>query len=736
MARPQLVWDQDEIDIVPEPPQTRPDWRERIATLAGQERERFILWTPVAFACGIGAYFSLPFEPLFYPLCLSLAFCCAMLMVLKRNAVLHGVLIALCLFLGGMTASKWRVMQVAAPVLEREVGPIWVEGKVVNVESLPRDDLRVTIRPSNMEELAPAQFPYKIRVTVRTQSPDLIAGDSIRIRAVLSPPAEPVSPGAFDFARQAYFNRLGGVGYAVTSPVIIGKAEGQFSDLVEGKRANLSALIRTYIKGDAGAIAAALLVGERGALSQETADKYRDAGLAHLLAISGLHFGLVAAALFFIARFSLALLPYAALNWPIKEVAAVFAWAGTLFYLIITGSPLPAQRAFIMTSIILLATILGRQPISLRLAGFAALVVLVLSPEALLSVSFQMSFAAVIALIAAYEAVRDNTTLFRAQDNTSWTRRATLYLLSVALSTIVAEVAIDPIAAFHFNRIARYGLFANVVAVPLTAFWIMPWGLAAMFLMPLGLEALALIPMGWGINLLTDIATTTADASGAVWVAPSFPISALALMCLGGLWLCIWRTKWRLFGLLGPGLGFLIALSSPRPDIVISNDGKMLGLRSEEGKVLISTKRGSRITKENWIRHWGEENGGYWLDDTKFVEKHNLRCDDLGCAFSVKGSQFVFTHDIAGLEDDCRTADIILTPLRVRDCRTSVTVIDNGQLLKGGAHALHAPQEGDVDWRIIPTNVYRGERPWVRNHTSAKDDIPSNTNEDDDDWRH
>ena len=363
--------------------------------------------------------------------------------------------------------------------------------------------------------------PERVRITIRTERGGVRAGDWGRLRAVLPPPPGPAAPGAFDFARRAWFERLGAVGYAISPATRIdGTAEsnGWFAPGLGRLRNTLAARVRDALGPAAGGVAAALMTGDRGTIPAADLAAMRDEGLAHLLAISGLHMGLLAASLFFVVRASFALWPAVTLRYPIKKWAAAVTLIGAFGYLLVTGATVPTQRAYLMTGLVLVAVMLDRLAFSMALVAWAATVVLMARPESLLGPSFQISFAAVVALIAVYEALRERLTAWRRRARV--TRRLGLYLLGVGITTLIAGLATAPFAAFHFDRVVSYGLIANLGAVPITALWIMPLALAAYALMPFGLEGAALVPMGWGIEAVLWIAHTVAAWPAAVTPLP------------------------------------------------------------------------------------------------------------------------------------------------------------------------------------------------------------------------
>jgi competence protein ComEC len=437
----------------------------------------------------------------------------------------------------------------------------------------------------------------------------------------------------------------------------------------------------------------------------------RESGLAHLLAISGLHLGLVAGLVFFAARAGLALIPALALRFPIKKWAAVLAAAAALIYLFLVGATIPTQRAYVMVGLALLAIVLDRQPISLRLLAAAAALILLLSPESLLSASFQMSFAAVTALVAGYEWLSQRRPT--GPRDRGLLSRLGLYLGFLLLSSVIANLATAPFAVFHFNRLAVFGLVANLVAIPLTAFWIMPAALVAMLLLPFGLEAWALAAMGTGVEILLAVAGEIAGWEGAVIPVRAMPLWGLAAATLGGLWLCLWERPWRLFGLAGLLLGAVsITLAEP-PDLLVSGDGKLLALRAGDGSLVFSSLTRQSYRRDIWLRRSGTETARTW-DRSGGEPEPGLRCDALGCILEFEpGRRLGLALQGEALEEDCRLVEVLvsLEPLRGLDCPKPRLVIDRFGLWRHGAHAIWLREAVP---RVATVRAQRGERPWVR----------------------
>jgi len=529
---------------------------------------------------------------------------------------------------------------------------------------------------------------------------------------VLMPPPGPVAPGAFDFQRHLYFAGIGAVGYAVARPQAVGAgAEEEPSSWrlrLAALRRAITARITDKLDGAAGAVAAALMTGERGAIPEDVMADLRDAGLGHLLAISGLHIGLVAGILFFAVRAGLALIRPLAVRAPIKKWAAVAALLGGLAYMAVSGATVPTQRATVMLAIVLAGVLLDRPALSMRLVAWAAVAVLLVAPESLLSAGFQMSFAAVVALVAAYEGLGPRLAAWR-RDGSAW-RRPALYLAGVAATTAVAGLATAPFAIHHFNRLAAYGLAANLVAVPLTALWIMPWALAAFALMPFGLEGLALAPMGWGIELLIAVARTVAGWDGAVALIPAMPVWGLVAVALGGLWLCLWRRRWRLLGVPVMAAGLATVGLTSTPDILISGDGRLLAVSDAGGGLSLSSGRAGRFSAEAWLRLAAATEAGTWPRHGASADGR-LVCDGLGCVLRADGRAVAIARDPRALAEDCRRAEVVISlePVR-RRCPSARLVIDRFDLWRQGSHALWL-EDGGV--RVESARGVRGERPWV-----------------------
>jgi competence protein ComEC len=689
------------------------------------EREQWALWLPVALGAGIAGYFALPGEPPWWvgPV---LALAGAGAAWLAGPARLGGFLLACALAaLGlGFAAAQLRTAQVATPLIAERLGPVEVRGRVVDRETLADGSRRVVLDRLTVAGLRPEATPRRVRVRMTERhGAETGIGAQIAVPAVLMPASPPLAPGAFDFQRNAFFQGIGAVGFSVGAARAVEAGSPYSPGLVlERLREDVGARVRAGVggeKGDAAApLAAALLIGDRAGIPEPVLAAMRDSGLAHLIAISGLNFALVAGMLFFVARGLLCLSEYLALHHPVKKWAAAIAFLGAGFYFLVAGPSPPTERAFLMIGVVLLGVLADREAISMRLVAWAAAAILLLLPESPLGASFQMSFAAVIALVAAYEALRGRFRDLRAELG-AW-GKAGLYLGAVVLTTVIGSAATGIYAAYHFNRFPLYGLAANLIAVPVTAHWIMPWGMLAFALMPFGLEHWALVPMGWGARVVIWTAETVASWPGAVAALPAMPLGGLVAATLGGLWLCLWRGRWRALGAIPIALGLSSMAFERGPDVLVSGDARMMAVRGGDGLLrLWSPGRTDRLAAETWLRRAGQRDTADWPrpgERAEWSDGSSLACDRQACIYRRDGRTAALIRDPGAAAEDCARADVAVgaVPLRRgglgRSCAGVALTVDRFDLWRWGAHAIWL---GPGAPRAESVGAGRGDRPWV-----------------------
>jgi competence protein ComEC len=624
----------------------------------------------------------------------------------------------------GFAAAALRNWSVAAPVLEKA----WtgeLTGRLVETELTQKGALSVLIAPLSMQRLAADAMPARVRLSIRMAGVSVTPGETLRLRARLLPPPEPVEPGGFDYARQVWFQSLGGVGYAFTAPVVVAAPPDDWATWLAALRARITARVQTGIGGAAGAVSAALITGEQRAIPETAVVDLRNAGLSHVLSISGLHMVLFGGSLFWLVRAGLALAPALALRFPVKKWGAAAALLGATGYLLISGAEVATQRAYIMIGLMFVAVLLDRPALSMRNVALAALVVLLWQPESLLGASFHMSFAAVVALIAFYESpmIQRFGAAARGRGDGyvfGLLRFAANHVVGILLTTTVAGFATGAYAAFHFDRIAIYGMAGNMGALPIVSAVVMPAALAVLVLMPFGLEAPALWVMGKGVDAMLWVAHIVSGWNGADRMIATAPMASLVLVTLGGLWLALWRGNWRWLGVAPLLLGFALWGTDRRPDILVDRDGALVAIRAGNGTLALSAARPA-YTAEQWLRHDGDRRKPAEAAKTK-----NIACDALGCVWREEGRPVVaLPATLDALADDCRKADIVISgigiPRALRATCAARTVVDYFDLWRNGAVALYIAPDGSITRETA--RDLRGDRPWVQ-MTKAQRKMP------------
>ncbi|MFO1183976.1 MAG: ComEC/Rec2 family competence protein [Bauldia sp.] len=659
------------------------------AVLRQLERGRGFLWLPVLYGCGIAGYFALPAEPSLPPLA-SVTLALALAAVLARPPpLLYAALLAGAAIAAGTTGAKLRTDWVRAPVLAAE-RTLTVTGWVAERERSNTGGARLTVLVQSAGDLTPEQTPHFIRVTARSGADAIGYGDGISVLARLAPPRGPAFPGGYDFAVADYYRRVGATGFALGAPKAADLGPPPFSIAlmasIERLRSAIASALRRALPGEDGAIAEALIVGEQGGISEATQARYRASGLAHILSISGLHMALVAGAVFSALRALLALVPALALTRPIKKWAAAAALIVATLYVGISGAAVATVRSYVMLAIMLLAVMLDRRAASLRNVALAALVLLVFEPEAILTASFQMSFAATLAIVAGYEAFADRQSRRIKTGAPAAGRRILRALGGLALTSLLAGLATAPFVAFHFQRLAPLSLLANIAAGPPVSLVVMPMALAAVLLMPFGLEALPLWLMARGLDAVDAINDWTAARSIGIGEVPMMPQAAFLLAIAGLVWLCLWQGRARLLGVASAILAVAIAALGQRPEVIVNAEGTAVAVRGAEGSYRVLGGKGAAFAIGQWLRADGDlrEARDPTLDD-------DTDCDNLGCTALISsiGRRVALSLDRRAFAEDCRLAAVVVSPLAAPDrCRTTALVIDRTALAAFGSHAI------------------------------------------------
>jgi competence protein ComEC len=694
------------------------EWRDRVcgalADRLAAEGERRLLWLPVFFGGGIGTYFLLKVEPPLWPGIAAAVAGAAAAWALRIYPAWREAMLAIAALAAGFALMRETAWERAAPMVQRHLGPIAVTGRVADIDLLEKG-WRIIIEADPLPGLDTADQPRRLRLHIPPSSDELNPGDRVSLKAMLYPVPAQILPGGRDFQRELYFAGIGGVGYTfggahrVAGP----DSDGGWRESLRQLRTDMTRRIAAVLPGSTGGVASALITGKRGAITEEVKQAFRDTGLSHLLAIAGLHLGLVGAFVFFAVRGGLALIPPIALRYPIKKIAACTTLLVLACYLLLSGAAIPTQRAFVMNGLVFGAIIIDRLRISMRVCAIAAMVVLVIDPSILVGVSFQMSFGAVIALIAVYETY--GARLGRLLHSRSVSGKVLAYCGGVAVTTVVATLGTYPYSIYHFHHLALYSPLANVIAVPLSAMWTLPWGVVTCLLMPFGLERLALAPMGWGIDITIWVAVHISALPGDVWAMPRLPPEGLLLISFGGLWLCLWQGPWRRWGMVAIAAGFASMLLTRPPDIVIADGGRFVAARASDGDYFISADKGEKIVRSFFASETGAVLQAW---PAGRVAEGDLDCAGELCVYTAHGGHVAIATGEAALPIRCAGFDAIVSQVPAGfHCRSLIPVVDRIDSWRRGAVALWLDRDGVT---VESANESRGDRPWVPHPRSVR----------------
>ena len=687
------------------PRQSRPAVLGTLERIADEQRDQLPLWLPVAFGVGVAAWFGLMTRDAWIAFMLAaIALGIAALLLPGGSRTRLAIVVAAFAAALGCGDAWLRAERVAAPLLARPVMTTFTATvQQVDVQ-VTKDRLRLTVRPNPA-----AHLPALVRLTVDTDKAPakLAVGDRIATRARLVGPPNASLPGAYDFARSAWFQGLGATGKAI-GPVV--RATGS-PPVTIGLRDRLSMHIRAQIAGSAGGIAAAFATGDRGGIAKPDEDAMRASGLTHLLSISGLHVTAVVAGTIFLTLRLLALSPTLARRWQLTIVAAGAGAAAGIGYTLLTGAEIPTIRSCVAAVLIVAGGALGRQAFTLRLVASGALVILVLWPDALVGPSFQLSFAAITALIAFHEwpPVR---ALFMARDEGRG-MKIVREIGSLLATGLIIEIALAPIAFYHFHREGVYGALANIVAIPLTTFVTMPLEALAILFDAIGAGTPFWWATGMSLNLLLWIARSVSVWPGALIGLPSVPVTAFGLMMLGGLWVMLWHGRLRLYGFAPCLAGALWALSTPPPDLLVTGDGMHLAVRGDNGRLATLRPRAGDYVRSTLAERFGDLGT---LDDLDTLP--GASCSDDVCRIDLvrdgRSWRLVATRSHyllppAALRAECSAADIMVSDRYLpRWCSPRWLKADRAMLARTGGLAIAF---GTHSIETVAEN--EGEHPWV-----------------------
>ncbi len=658
--------------------------------LLDAQRGHLLPWSPVVLGAGIALYFALPLEPSFdlWGLALfTLVSGGVLIWQLPSAARLLGW--ALLLLPLGFCMAGLRTHVQAAPALSfRYYGP--VEGRLLSLSRSPADRIRVTLDQVRLDRVSPQDTPAMVRVTLHGDAHLPPPGARVMTTAHLMPPQGPAEPGGFDFRRHAWFQRLGAVGYTRVPLLMAGGGDPL---PLESLRRAAGTHIRAAIPGERGGFAAAITTGDRSGVSTATLDALRGSNLAHLLAISGLHMGLLAAVVFGGLRLAFCLVPPLALRLPVKKLAACGALVAAAGYLMLSGGNVATERAFIMAAVMLGAVLLDQRALSLRAVALAALIVLLRRPESLLGPGFQMSFAATTALVGVFSWIRDAGISL----GPKWLQP----LAAAALSSLVAGLATAPFGAAHFNMVSHYGLLANLLAVPVMGAVVMPAAVLAVLLTPLGLGWIGWTAMGQGLGWILWVAEFVSGLEGARGQVIAPGPMVLPLIAAGGLLLILWQGRGRLAGLIPLAAAFLFWHGAERPPALIADTGGLVGVLRPDGRAL-SKPKGAGFIAGIWLENDGDpalqgEAAGRWPGGEAKLKVAEIAGTEL---IHVIGKRAAENYDT------CKTGQIAVFTVP-KELKGDCLVLDTDALRATGAVLLTAAG------KLVTVKDRAGARPWT-----------------------
>ncbi|MFL6845820.1 MAG: ComEC/Rec2 family competence protein [Allosphingosinicella sp.] len=700
----------------------------RLESLADAERNQLPLWLPVGLGLGTAAWFTLPDEAAWAGFLLLAAAAMLVPQALAPGTRWGGAVSIFCLAaLIGCGNIWWKAERVAAPALA-EPRAAEFDARILSLQRLTaREAVRLTVVPT-----ADATLPPRLRVSLdEAKAPaTLRPGGVVRLRGYLMPPAPAAVPGAYDFARAAWFQRIGGTGRVSFVRQVAPAGEEGWQSWLADARQRLADHIRARLPGGAGGIAVALATGDQGGISEADADAMRRSGLAHLLSVSGLHLTAVVGAVMLLTLRLLALSPWLALRFRLVLVAAGAGALAGIAYTLLTGAEVPTIRSCIAALLILLGVALGREALTLPLVAVGALIVLLLWPESLPGPSFQMSFAAITAIVALHEQPRLRAFLARREE--LWPMKLGRFLSGLILTGLAVELALIPIALWHFHQAGLYGAIANIVAIPLTTFVVMPIEALALLFDLGGLGAPFWWLTGVALDLLLSLAHATAAAPGAVARLPTMATPAFALMLGGGLWLALWRTRWRRWGLAPVAAGAVAALLTPAPDLLVTGDGRHLALRDSSGALVLLRDRAG-----DYVRDLLGESAGFDGELGALADLPGARCSADFCTSTIEregriwrllASRSPRLVETDALARACAEADIVVSDRRLpAPCRPRWLKADRALLERtgglaivlGGKPRVTSVASGDRHpW--IPVKASAGPRDWRARSTSGR----------------
>ncbi|CAI2934571.1 ComEC family competence protein [Aminobacter niigataensis] len=715
----------------------------RVAIETELDRGAAFLLVPVFLAIGALAYFSFRAEPPLVPLAAAFALLAVLAFLTRVNRLTHYALAAAAICLLGMAVAKIETERMATKMLGAAISA-GITGRVVEIDTLDNGRLRLTLDILATERPVLRYAPDRVRLIARKVPEGVRAGSQVTGYARLMPPSGPVRPGSYDFSFESYFDGIGASGFFMKGPELAAAAKppsaaGQASAWVENARDRIAQRIRDRIGGAEGEIAAALVVGVRGGIPEDVNEALRRTGLYHIISISGLHMAMVAGTVMLLMRLSFAAFPAFTSRRPVKKYAASAALAATAGYLFVSGAEVAAQRSFIMLAVMLTAVLFDRAALTMRNLAISAIVVIVISPHEVVGPSFQMSFAATAALVGAYAWWSDRReqqaqpAIQRSMPSKLWRWLATM-AVGLAATSVIAGLATAVFGAWHFQRVSPLSLVANLAVMPIVSVLVMPFAVLAGLFMPFRLDGIFVDTMGAGLTAMIALAK---------WFSEHSPVDAVGLVSTHSvvlvtvaLIIASMATTWlRVAALPLAALALLALMNAEAPDVLVSEDARLMGVQVGAGRLAVNRARPNQFTIDNWKRALVTEDvvGPTRTEQSDATRPENsnnpkaLGAAGSGPAFSCadglclvehpSGVQVAHAESAVAARQACATAGLLVVndATAVNVCTNSAAIVLTSRELArlGSAAIFLTPGGGGVPQQVdIRHAVATPYRPW------------------------
>ncbi len=561
------------------------------------EKESLIIWYAIMFALGAAFYLSFPYELSTIAVLFFLESILVLLYIFRNKAKIFKLLTYVIVFTLGLTIAKADALFKSKQIDKSLSETIYINGqvKVIDYNSNNRPRLLIT-KANNFDRDLKGDY----KISISKLEPWMKEGSCVELVAQLPKSFTPNPLSNYNMNRNNFYKEISAIGYSI-GPVYekdCKEIQNNKSNMITKIRNKIKTVIENNTTPNEGAIIKALTIGDRSLISNKLNENYRTSGLAHVLSISGMHMSIIALLVFWLVR--LLLLPIGYGQYDFRKFAAIISISVTFLYFLISGQTISCIRAFIMTTLVLLGILLNRRAITLRLWAFALIVVVLLTPNAVLNPGFLMSFSATLGLISYYE--KKSPQIHDWLNKSNLISKILAYILGIVITDLVASIMTLPYTMYYFNQISVYTTLGNMLAGPIIAFWVMPMLLLFLITLPLNIYHYPLLFLEKGVYQVNQIADFVANLPGATSGEQISPMSdfAIIMITFGLLWLCIWQAKWRRIGLVFILIGIINIFTAPKIDIVFDSKATTIAYRNKDNKLSITPWRKNRFLERIW----------------------------------------------------------------------------------------------------------------------------------------